>query len=162
MSKVSVLFVCRHNICRSPMAAGMLKHRLKEEGLNRWVKVDSAATHGDMLGLRADERAKKAAANVGVDLGRTKSRLIKPKDFIKFDYIVVMDRANYQDLLAQCPTDCQEKLALFMSFSPNSDLLDVPDPYYGSFNGFEILLTIMEEVTEGLVMQLRSVLEQRG
>jgi protein-tyrosine phosphatase len=141
------------------MAAGMLKHRLKEEGLNKWVKVDSAATHGDMLGLRADERARRAAANVGVDLGRTKSRLVKPKDFKKFNYILAMDRSNYQDLIDQCQEGCQEKLALFMSFSPSSDFLDVPDPYYGSFQGFEKLLSIMEGAIDGLVVDLREVLE---
>lgn len=154
MKKISVLMVCRHNICRSPMAEGLLKHRLKIEGLDKRVRVDSAGTHSEMLGSRVDERARTVALNSGIDLGRRKSRTIKPRDFAKFDHILAMDQSNYELLSQQIPMDCQEKLALFMSFSPEPESLDVPDPYYGSLNGFEKVLSIMMEPIDGLVERL--------
>ena len=132
MKKISVLMVCRQNICRSPMAEGLLKQHLKQSGMERLVKVDSAGTHGDMQGSRADDRACKVALNFGVNIGRNKSRKIKPRDFLKFDYILVMDQSNYQDLLQQCPLECVEKLALVMSFSYKDLGTDIPDPYYGN------------------------------
>ena len=69
MKKVSVLMVCRHNICRSPIAEGLLRHYLKQEKLDKAVRVDSAATHDDMLGSRVDDRARKVALKIDVDLG---------------------------------------------------------------------------------------------
>lgn len=133
------------------MAEGMLRHYLKREGLDKLVTVDSAGTHGDMLGIRVDERARKVALSFGIDLGRRKSRKIKPKDYMKFDYILAMDQENYQLLARQSPEDCVEKLALIMSFSDANEGLGVPDPYYGSLNGFEKVLTFLEGAMDKLV-----------
>ena len=151
MKKVSVLMVCRHNICRSPMAEGMLKHYLKQAGLDKLITVDSAGTHGDMLGSRVDERACKVALNFGIDLGRRKSRKIKLKDYKKFDYILAMDQDNYRSLTQQSPEDCVQKIALIMSLSDVMDGLDVPDPYYGSLNGFDKVLTLLERSMDSLI-----------
>jgi protein-tyrosine-phosphatase len=157
----SVLMVCRHNICRSPMAAGMLKHHLKKAGLDKLITVDSAGTHGDMSGTRVDERARKVALNSGIDLGRRKSRKINPRDYIKFDYILAMDQENYKLLAKKIPDDCVEKLALIMSFSDAVDSLDVPDPYYGSLNGFDKVLTSLDATMEGLIENLIIRIEGR-
>lgn len=154
--------VCRHNICRSPIAEGLLRHYLKIEGLDRLIKVDSAGTHGDMLGSRIDERAHKVALNFGLDLGRRKSRKIKPKDYVKFDHILAMDQDNYQALLQQIPPDCIEKLALVLAFSPESGALDVPDPYYGSQKGFEQVFVLLDGVMKNLVDFLISDMEAKG
>jgi len=162
VKKISVLMVCRHNICRSPIAEGLLRHYLNKEGLDRLIKVDSAGTHGDMLGSRIDERAHKVALNFGVDLGRRKSRRIKPKDYVKFDHILAMDQDNYQALLQQIPTDCIEKLALVLAFSPESEVLDVPDPYYGSQKGFEQVFVLLDAVMKNLVDFLINNMEAKG
>jgi len=159
---LSVLMVCRHNICRSPMAEGMLKYYLKKVGLDKLIAVDSAGTHGDMSGARVDERARKVALNFGIDLGRRKSRKIKPKDYIKFDYILAMDQDNYQLLVRQCPEDCIEKLVLIMSFSDAIDSLDVPDPYYGSLNGFDRVLTSLEATMDSLIEYLVIKIKENG
>ena len=151
MKKTSVLMVCRHNICRSPMAEGLLKYYLKEEGLGKTIKVDSAGTHSDMVGVRVDERARKVALKFGIDLKRRKSRQIKPKDYLIFDYILAMDQANYQVLLEESPAECLGKIALVMSFSPDQDSLDVPDPYYGSVAGFEQVFSLLDAAIGGLV-----------
>ena len=137
MKKISVLMVCRHNICRSPIAEGLLRYYLKQGGLDKSVRVASAGTHGGMLGSRVDDRARKAALKIDVDLGRRKSKKIKPKDYVKFDYILAMDRNNYDLLLQQCPPECISKLSLILSYLGEVDNLDVPDPYYGSVAGFE-------------------------
>ena len=154
MKKTSVLMVCRQNICRSPMAEGLLIHSLKQAGLEKRFKVDSAGTHGDMQGSRADERACKVALNYGVDIGRNKSRKIKPRDFLKFDYILVMDQSNYQDLLQQCPLECVEKLALVMSFACKDLGPNVPDPYYGNIAGFEKVFDVLNAAVGGFVDHL--------
>ena len=154
MKKASVLMVCRHNICRSPMAEGLLKYYLKEEGLDRVIKVDSAGTHSDMAGVRVDERAGKVALKFGIDLKRRKSRKIKPRDYLTFDYILAMDQANYQVLLEESPVECIEKIALVMSFSSDQDSLDVPDPYYGSIIGFEQVFSLLEGAIGGLVKKM--------
>ena len=146
--------VCRQNICRSPMAEGLLKHHLKQSGLERLVKVDSAGTHGDMQGSRADERACKVALNFGVNIGRNKSRKIKPRDFLKFDYILAMDQSNYQNLLQQCPLECVEKLVLVMSFGSKDLGSDVPDPYYGNIAGFEKVFDLLNVAVGGFVDRL--------
>ncbi len=151
MKKISVLMVCRHNICRSPMAEGLLKHYLKEEGLDRAIKVDSAGTHSDMVGVRVDERAGKVALKFDIDLKRRKSRQIKPKDYLTFDYILAMDRANYQVLLEESPAECHQKIALIMSFAPDQDSLEVPDPYYGSVIGFEQVFFLLDAAIGELV-----------
>jgi protein-tyrosine phosphatase len=151
MKKASVLMVCRHNICRSPMAEGLLKYYLKEKGLDKVIKVDSAGTHGDMVGVRVDERAGKVALKFGIDLKRKKSRQIKPKDYLKFDYILAMDQANYQMLLENSPVESIEKIALVMSYAPDQDSLDVPDPYYGSIVGFEEVFSLLDSAVGGLV-----------
>lgn len=151
MKKISVLMVCRHNICRSPMAEGLLKHYLKEEGLDRAIKVDSAGTHSDMVGVRVDERAGKVALKFDIDLKRRKSRQIKPKDYLTFDYILAMDRANYQVLLEGSPAECHQKIALIMSFAPDQDSLEVPDPYYGSVIGFEQVFFLLDAAIGELV-----------
>lgn len=162
MKKASVLMVCRHNICRSPIAEGLLRHYLKQERLDRLIKVDSAGTNGDMSGLQIDERARKVALNFGVDLGRRKSRKIKSKDYVKFDHILAMDQNNYQTLLKQTPPDCMEKLALVLAFSPEQGVLDVPDPYYGSHKGFEQVFVLLDGVMKNLVDFLVSDMDLKG
>lgn len=154
MKKTSVLMVCRQNICRSPMAEGLLKHHLKQAGLEKLVKVGSAGTHGDMQGSRADERACKVALNYGVDIGRNKSRKIKPRDFLKFDHILALDQSNYQDLLQQCPPEYVEKLALVMSFACKDLGSDVPDPYYGNIAGFEKVFDLLNVAVGDFVGRL--------
>ncbi|MCL4126887.1 UNVERIFIED_CONTAM: hypothetical protein GTU68_031710 [Idotea baltica] len=107
-----------------------------------------------MQGSRADERACKVALNLGVNIGRNKSRKIKPRDFLKFDYILVMDQGNYQDLLQQCPLEYVEKLALVMSFASKDLGSDVPDPYYGNIAGFEKVFDLLNVAVGGFVDRL--------
>lgn len=160
MKKISVLMVCRHNICRSPIAEGLLRHYLKQEKLDRAVRVDSAATHDDILGSRVDDRARKVALKVDVDLGRRKSKKIKPNDYAKFDYILAMDRNNYELLLEQCPPEYISKLSLILSYLDEIDNFDVPDPYYGSVAGFEKVCGLLDRAVKAFAEKCLIQLEE--
>lgn len=154
MSKLSVLVVCRHNICRSPMAEGVLRHHLIQEGLEKQVEVESAGTHSERSGHRADERAQKVAMANGVSLKKMRSRPVRPKDFLKFDYILAMDKANYADLKAVCPEELVYKLGLIMDYSNQVAAQEVPDPYYGGLGGFNKVFELLELSSKGLMEKL--------
>ncbi len=121
----------------------------------RLVRVDSAGTHVVSPGHRVDERARKVALAMGVELKKRRSRQVKSADFQRFDFIFAMDQDNFRDLLAICPEEQANKLALISSFIDKPELTDIPDPYYGSFRGFERVYDLLEEGVSGLVEQLR-------
>ena len=149
--QVSVLMVCTANYCRSPMAEGMLRHKLIERGLSPYIKVDSAGTHVSRNGQRPDFRAQQAVLSEGVDITRLRSRSIQLTDFADFDYILAMDNNNYRSLSAICSSEHQHKLALIMSFAPEIGVSEVPDPYFSNEAGFQQVYTFLEQAILGLV-----------
>ena len=149
--KISVLLVCKANFCRSPMAEGMLRQQLLERGLSKHIRVDSSGTHVQRGGQRPDVRARKMLLTSGVDIARLRSRSIQLADFVEFDYILVMDKGNYQSLLTACPEQYQHKIALIMSFAPLASVSEVPDPYYSNQAGFQQVYTFLEQAVDGLV-----------
>lgn len=151
MEKTSVLMVCAANICRSSMAEGMLKHRLQELNLQRQIQVDSAGTRASQPGHKPDLRAQKVMAEAGVSLARLKARQVTLKDMVRSDYIVVMDRSNYNDLVKICPPEHQLKIKLLMSFAPGLGVEEVPDPYYGNYKGFEEVFRLIDAAVSGLL-----------
>lgn len=155
MKSIAILMVCRHNICRSPLAEGLLVHGLKARGMQRMVKVDSAGTHVGITGQRTDERARKVAGMFGVKLKRGRSRQVVARDFEKFDYILAMDQDNYQDLLQICPDEFTYKVALVRSFCPETQQPEIPDPFYGSLKGFENTYELLDSAVAGLIDELR-------
>jgi len=155
MSAPSVLFVCLGNICRSPTAEGVFKHKALQNGFE--VSVDSAGTAGYHDGAAPDKRAQHVANNKGYDLTRLKCRKVQESDFETFDYIIAMDHANVRDLRKKCPEELHHKISLFLSHS-SSDFEEVPDPYYGGGKGFELVLSLIEDAADGLLLNLsRSV-----
>ena len=155
MKTVSVLFVCMGNICRSPTAQGVFERLLAEANLSDRVRTDSAGTHAYHVGESPDKRATEAAQRRGVDLTSQRARRVDPVDFEGFDYIVAMDRGNYDDLLALCQPEHLSKLRLFLEFAPGLGLEEVPDPYYGGLTGFERVLDLIEEAADGLLADIR-------
>lgn len=152
--KIHVLMVCMGNICRSPTAEGVFRHRLRQAGLEHAVIVDSAGTHGYHVGARPDRRAQEAAAARGYDLSRLIARQVSIQDFTDFDYILAMDRENLYALETLCPPQHREKLRLFLSFSRTYAGKEVPDPYYGGRQGFEKVLDMVEDAADGLLEAL--------
>lgn len=157
MSKIKVLFVCMGNICRSPTAEGVFTRHVQEANLTDVIEIDSAGTHAYHIGEPPDPRSQKTALTRGYDLSSQKARRAVPEDFTIFDYILAMDRDNQQGLQAICPVGAEYKLHLFLSYAPNLEHDEVPDPYYGGSMGFERVLDMIEKASAGLLedIQLR-------
>jgi protein-tyrosine phosphatase len=152
--KTSILLVCMGNICRSPTAEGVLRHKLQAAGLTDRVHLDSAGTHDYHVGKSPDRRAQEAARKRGYDLSALRARQVSPRDFSEFDLILAMDQDNYESLLRSCPQAHRHKVRLFLSFSPRFTGQEVPDPYYGGSQGFEQVLDMVEDGAEGLIAAL--------
>lgn len=144
-----VLFVCLGNICRSPMAHGILRHKINQLDLD-W-DVDSAGTSSFHVGEAPDNRAQSTMLEKGIDISDLKARSFSPNDFNAFDEIYVMDDSNYRDVLNQTNSDEQrEKVKLFLTLS-NQNVKEVPDPYYGGDSGFEHVYNLLSNATEALI-----------
>ena len=133
-NKVSVLFVCLGNICRSPMAEGAFRNAAGKAGLN--CIVDSAGTAAYHLGEAPDPRAFTAARKNGVDLSGALGRQIATHDFDRFDHIIAMDTANIAGIKARAPKDALKKVSLLMDAVPGRKGEAVEDPYYGDETNF--------------------------
>jgi protein-tyrosine phosphatase len=150
---VRVLFVCMGNICRSPLAQGVFEKVARREGLEEQVFVDSAGTGAWHVGSPPDERAQRSAGLRGLDLSFQRARRITPEDCETFDYILTMDEDNYRAVASLCRGSAVVRP--FLDFAPDSPQKEVPDPYYGGPNGFEHVLDLVEEASEGLLEDIR-------
>lgn len=148
---VRVLFVCMGNICRSPVAAAVFRDLVAENNLSESIGVDSAGTYDFHTGAPADERAVESAARRGVDLSRHRARRVCEEDFRAFDYVLAMDRDNYDDLLSMCPSGNADRVRLLLRFAPHLGVDEVPDPYYGGHSGFEHVLDMVQEASIALL-----------
>lgn len=155
MEKIKVLFVCMGNICRSPTAQGVFERLVEQMGLTQHTEIDSAGTHAYHVGHGPDPRAQAAAFRRGVDLSRQRARRVGAQDFEYYDYILAMDNDNLEALNAICPTAHRHKVRLLLEFAADLAGKEVPDPYYGSPNGFEVVLDMVEKGAEGLLLHLR-------
>ncbi|MCP5276976.1 MAG: low molecular weight phosphotyrosine protein phosphatase [Thiobacillus sp.] len=153
--KSSVLLVCMGNICRSPTAEGVLRDKLEAAGLMDRVHLDSAGTHDYHVGKPPDRRAQEAARKRGYDLSALRARQVGMRDFSEFDLILAMDQDNFESLVRACPQELRHKVRLFLSFSSRFTGQEVPDPYYGGSQGFDHVLDMVEDASEGLIAALR-------
>jgi protein-tyrosine phosphatase len=135
---VRICFVCLGNICRSPIGEGVLRHLVQQAGLDVAVEVDSAGTAGYHEGEPPDVRASRAARRVGIEVAG-RARQFQPSDFQRFDYVLAMDRSNYDALRALAKDAAsRSKVRLLRSFDPESpEDASVPDPYYGGDEDFD-------------------------
>ncbi|WP_458527362.1 low molecular weight protein-tyrosine-phosphatase [Onishia taeanensis] len=156
-----VLFVCLGNICRSPTAEGMLRHKLEAAGLAEQVTIDSCGTGDWHVGKAPDRRATAAAAARGIDLSGLRARQLEPADFAHFDYLLAMDHENLADILAMRPQACDAHVGLFLDFAGRKGAA-VPDPYYGGEDGFGDVLDLVEAAADGLIEDLRVRLGSRS
>lgn len=153
---VKVLFVCMGNICRSPTAEAVFRAKVVAAGLADQIQIDSAGTHNYHIGKPADARTQKAASRRGYDLSQLRGRQVTKQDFLNFDFVLAMDLANLKILQRLCPLDATSHLGLLLEFSRHQTEREVPDPYYGGEDGFEQVLDMIEDATEGLLMDLRA------
>lgn len=145
---MKILMVCLGNICRSPLAHGVMENLVKQKGLN-W-EVDSAGTGGYHIGSKPDHRSIKVAQQNGIDIAGQQARKFSINDFETFDYIFVMDKQNYKDVIALAKNNAQkDKVKLFL------DDDNVPDPYYDD-ELFEPVLQMITTQCAKLLTQLKS------
>jgi protein-tyrosine phosphatase len=152
----SVLFVCLGNICRSPTAEGVFRHRAHLAGLGDRILVASAGTGDWHVGEPPDRRAIVHAARRGYDLRRQRARQLCAADFERFRWILAMDRANLRDIAAQRPSGHAGHLGLFLDLAPELGVREVPDPYYGGADGFERVLDLIEAASDSLLDRIRA------
>jgi protein-tyrosine phosphatase len=149
--KTRILMVCLGNICRSPLAEGILRSKLPRDVF----EVDSAGTAHYHIGIPPDARSVKVAAEKGIDISNLRGRQFKSIDFKKFDYIFAMDMANRADMLRL--TDKKEhasKVDLLLELLFPGENMEVPDPYYGSERDFEQVFELLDKATDALVLKL--------
>ncbi len=153
--RIAVLFVCMGNICRSPTAEGAFRALVERAGLADAVEIDSAGTHGYHAGAMPDQRAQRAARDQGFRIDHLRARQLERRDFEHFDLLLAMDYDNLDELRARCPPGAEEKLRLLMTFAPQTGCDEVPDPYYGGRDGFELVLKLVRAGCQGLLEHLR-------
>lgn len=149
--KTKILMVCLGNICRSPLAEGILQSKLNRSEF----LVDSAGTGAWHAGEQPDKRSIRIAKKYGIDISTQRARQFTTQDFDKFDYIYVMDSSNYQNVIALAPhPKAKDKVKMIMNELFEDENLDVPDPYYGMEDGFENVFRMLDEVCTEIAQKL--------
>lgn len=152
---VKVLFVCIGNICRSPTAEAVFRHYVENAGLSGHFLIDSAGTHDYHIGDPPDQRTQRAAQQRGYDMSGLRGRQVGEGDFRRFDYVLAMDRVNLAILQRITPPDSGTQAQLFLGFARHHAEREVLDPYYGGADGFERVLDMVEDASEGLLQHIR-------
>jgi protein-tyrosine phosphatase len=156
-TRVRLSFVCLGNICRSPTAEAVMRHLVKQAGLQDQVFIDSAGTGDWHIGEGRDPRSCEVGRRRGIPLTGA-ARQFRPPDFERFDYVLAMDRQNRAALLRLAPDQAaRDKVHLLRSFDPafENDDDEVPDPYFGGAQGFDHVFDICEAACRGLLAELR-------
>lgn len=150
--KVKILMVCLGNICRSPLAEGILKSKLNP---NNYI-VESCGTSSYHIGSKPDKRSIAIAKKNNIDISNQRAAQFKTSDFTIYDYIYVMDNSNYQNVIALAKNNQNKnKVNLILNELQPESNLDVPDPYYGGEQGFEDVFTMLDEACNNIVVKLK-------
>lgn len=153
---IKILFVCLGNICRSPLAEGIFKKIIVENKLENKFSVDSAGTSDYHIGEDPDPRTFETARKYDISL-ESKGRQFNTEDFDKFDYIIVMDESNYEDVIALSRDDEDRNKVRFMrDFDPEMKEINVPDPYFGEKDGFREVYEILERSCKKFLKSLKN------
>lgn len=152
MAKLKVLMVCLGNICRSPLAEGILRHKATEET----IEVDSAGTSNYHIGEAPDPRSIAIAGKYGIDIRSQRGRQFQVSDFTEFDLIYAMDQSNYQHIVAMAPDETtRNKVHMILNELYPGENMDVPDPYYGGDQGFENVFRMLDLACDKILNKAR-------
>ena len=153
--KISLLFVCLGNICRSPAAEGIMQHLVDEAGLTNRFIIDSAGIGGWHVGDLPDKRMRRCGKTFGYDFC-SRARQIQADDFKHFDYIIVMDSDNYRQASSMASSDTEKaKIRMMADYATHHPAYKyIPDPYYGNEKDFELVIELLEDACQGLLQQL--------
>lgn len=152
--KISVLFVCMGNICRSPTAHGVMQHKVNQRGLSERVFIDSAGTHAYHVGEKSDSRSRAKAADMGIDMEFIRARKISINDHDEFDYILAMDNDNLELIRYYAPEAGRAEVGMFLEYAGKAGLvseIEVPDPYYGGAEGFDKVFELVDKGCDALI-----------
>jgi protein-tyrosine phosphatase len=158
----SVLFVCTANICRSPMAEGVLRKLLVDNHLHDAFEVDSVGTHDYHVGEAPFPMAVEVARLRGYDITHLVSRKIRADDFDRFDFILGMDKLNLRNLRTICPTRSKQKIELLLEYGDKFQGQEVPDPYGRQEKDFFLSLDMIEDGCKGLMEMLKMTARREG
>ena len=158
--KHTVLFICLGNICRSPAAEGIMKSLVEKEGMSDDFFIDSAAIGSWHIGQLPDSRMRKCGAEHGSRFA-SHARQFQKSDFQHFDLIVVMDNENYRAItsMASSQADKDKVVRIADYLTHHREYTTVPDPYYGDYSDFELVIELLEDACQGL---LDSIKEQNS
>jgi protein-tyrosine phosphatase len=149
---INILMVCLGNICRSPLAEGILRAKLTSDK----YFIDSAGTAGYHIGKQPDVRSIKVAKEHSIDISTQKCRQFSVSDFDTFDYIYVMDMSNYKDVIVLAPNDtAKQKVQLILNEIFPNENVEVPDPYYGGDDGFEQVFQMLDKSCDVIVQKIK-------
>lgn len=155
--RYAVALVCLGNICRSPTAHVVLEERLAEAGLGDRVEVHSSGTGGWHVGRAMDPRAATALSEAGYDASRHRARQYDDSWVGSHDLVLAMDHDNLADLGGR-----SERVGMFRDFDPVDPGADVPDPFYGGPDGFDVVLTMVERTSDAIVAELAHLLDAKA
>lgn len=142
--------VCLGNICRSPIAEGILRQKVKDQGLN--IETDSAGTSSFHIGEAPDRRMRATAKQNGVDIDDLRARQFVPADFDRFDIIYAMDQSNYNNILSLAESEVEiSKVKMILNEIQPGANQAVPDPYYGGDEGFQHVFDLLDEATDVII-----------
>lgn len=145
---MKVLMVCLGNICRSPLAEGILSAKANEKGID--VEVDSAGTSGFHNGEKPDHRSIETARNYGIEISDQKSRKLIASDLANFDFILTMDASNFQNTISLCTNEQEKsKVKLILNYAFPDENRQVPDPYYEG--GFDHVYSLLDHACERFI-----------
>ncbi len=150
------LFVCLGNICRSPVAEGLMRHHANALNIN--IETDSAGTNSYHTNEPPDKRSQTNALKHHVSISDLRARTFKSSDFDNFDFIYVMDESNYNNVITMADTDVQkQKVKLILAEISNCKYKSVPDPYYGNENDFELVFQLLNDATLNICKKIKTL-----
>ena len=156
MDKTKILFVCMGNICRSPSAEAVFTGIVKDSDLSNKFEIDSAGTTGFHVGQPADKRMQTHAIKRGFNLSSISRLFNADTDFDYFDMIIGMDDENITSLKNMARNESEiNKIHKMTDFSKEWSYNEVPDPYYGGDEGFELVLDLLEDACDGLLIKIK-------
>jgi len=154
---MKILMVCLGNICRSPMAQGILEKKVQEAGLQDQISVDSAGTSDYHVGDKPDPRAIEKSSKYDIDISAYRGRQFEKDDFEAFDRIFAMDFSNYENILRLSRSkEDSKKVEMILNLSKPNSNMSVPDPYYGGEEGFENVYQLLDAACDELMTQIKA------
>ena len=156
--KHTVLFICLGNICRSPAAEGIMKSLVEKAGLSEEFEIDSAGIGNWHVGQLPDSCMRKCGAEHGYRFD-SRARQFQRSDFQSFDIVVVMDNENYRAITSMASSQADKDKVVRMAdfLTSHREYTTIPDPYYGDYSDFELVITLLEEACQGLLDELTQV-----